>query len=61
MAISYLPKSQNFCVYAEYGKKESHGFWGYELGVHNHAEEVAPPHAVHDSGSRLCAKIVDAE
>lgn len=62
MEVSYLPKSQNFCVYAEYAKKEKPSFWGYELSVHNHAEDVAPPHAVHDPGwNTLCAKVVDAE
>mmetsp|Transcript_18670 Transcript_18670/g.40018 ORF Transcript_18670/g.40018 Transcript_18670/m.40018 type:complete len:433 (-) Transcript_18670:380-1678(-) len=58
--VSYLPADQNRCVYAEYKKREKTGLWGYEVGVHNHAEEVAPPHKPHDSGSTLCAKIVDA-
>jgi len=65
METSYLPKSQNWCVYAEYhrlsdvfwGKKS---FWGYDLGVHNHAEEVDG--TIHDSGYQgIMAKIVDAE
>merc|ERR1712194_658416 len=36
------------------------GFWGYEISVHNHAENNAPPHKVHDTNI-LCAKIVDAD
>lgn len=60
MATTFLPASENSCVYAEYKLFERTSFWGYNVGVHNHAEEVAPPHKVHDSGSVLCAKIVDA-
>jgi lipocalin len=59
MAVSYLPKSQNRCVSADYTKREP-GFFGYDLQVHNHAEDVAVPHKVHDSGKTLCAKVVDA-
>jgi len=59
METKYLPKSQNRCVYAEYKLKEKKTFWGYDVDVHNHAEEVAPPHVEHDSGSKLCAKVVD--
>mmetsp|Transcript_27629 Transcript_27629/g.69335 ORF Transcript_27629/g.69335 Transcript_27629/m.69335 type:complete len:230 (-) Transcript_27629:109-798(-) len=59
MPVTYLPKSQNRCVFAQYSKREKPGIWGYEVGVHNHAEDVAPPHKVHDSGSTLCAKVVD--
>lgn len=59
MEVYYLPKTQNRCVYAEYSKR-SPGIWGYEIAVHNHAEDAAAPHAVHDSGSLICAKIVDA-
>lgn len=58
MAVNYLPKSQNRCVYADYKLREK-SFWGYDVSVHNHAEEVAAPHKVHDSGSTLCAKVVD--
>jgi len=57
-ATKYLPVSQNRCVFAEYKKETS--FWGYDLAVHNHAEDEASPHAIHDSGSKICAKIVDA-
>ena len=42
-------------VYAEYQLREK-SFWGYDVSVHNHAEEVAEPHKVHDSGKTLCAK-----
>jgi len=59
MPVSYLPKSQNRCVYAEYELLQKKTFWGYEVQVHNHAEDVAPPHKIHDSGSFLCAKVVD--
>jgi len=27
--------------------------------VHNHAADVAPPHKIHESGSVLCAKVID--
>lgn len=47
----YLPKEQNFCVYAEYTKKKS--FWGYSVAVHNHAQEADG--TVHDSGNYICA------
>jgi len=60
MPVLYLPKEQNRCVYAEYSKRSSTGIWGYEVAVHNYAENVAEPHAIHDSGSLICAKIVDA-
>jgi len=59
MPVSYLPASQNRCVYAEYDLLQKKSFWGYDVQVHNHAEDVAPPHKVHDSGSLLCAKVVD--
>lgn len=61
MPVSYLPESQNRCVYAEYSLPAKKTFWGYDILVHNHAEDVAPPHAVHDSGSFLCAKVVDSQ
>lgn len=59
MPVSYLPASQNRCVYAEYKLAPKKTFWGYDVLVHNHAEDVAAPHKVHDSGSFICAKIVD--
>eukprot|EP00928_Gymnodinium_smaydae_P002492 TRINITY_DN1088_c0_g2_i3.p1 TRINITY_DN1088_c0_g2~~TRINITY_DN1088_c0_g2_i3.p1 ORF type:complete len:224 (-),score=37.31 TRINITY_DN1088_c0_g2_i3:365-1036(-) len=58
MPTKYLPETQNRCVYAEY-KKRTPGLLGYDVAVHNHAEYVAPPHKVQDSGSMICAKIVD--
>jgi len=58
--VSYLPASENYCVYADYKKSDPKTFWGYDVLVHNHAEDVAAPHTVHDSGSKICAKIVDA-
>jgi len=63
MAVSYLPASQNHCVYAEYKLADKKTFWGYDVLVHNYAEDVAPPHKAHDSanlfGGGICAKIVD--
>jgi len=61
MAVSYLPESQNRCVYAEYSLLSKKTFWGYDVQVHNHAEDVAAPHKVHDSGNFLCAKVVDSK
>lgn len=60
MAVSYLPVSQNRCVYAEYSLLPKKSFWGYDIQVHNYAEDVAPPYEAHDSGSLLCAKVVDS-
>lgn len=59
MAVSYLPESQNRCVTAEYSLAGKKTFWGYDVLVKNHAEEVAPPHKAHDGN--LCAKIVDRD
>ncbi|CAE7497076.1 unnamed protein product [Symbiodinium sp. CCMP2592] len=59
METKYLPKAQNRCVYAEYKLEQKKTFWGYDVAVHNHAEGVAPPHTPYDSGSKLCAKVVD--
>jgi len=59
--VHYLPKDQNSCVYAEYTKRASPSLFGYEVAVHNHAEDVNPPHKVYDSGSLICAKIVDQQ
>mmetsp|Transcript_23220 Transcript_23220/g.34995 ORF Transcript_23220/g.34995 Transcript_23220/m.34995 type:complete len:230 (-) Transcript_23220:492-1181(-) len=60
MEVSYLSKDVNRCVYAEY-KTQSGSFWGYDVAVHNHAEGVEEPHKVKDSGSFICAKVVDAK
>lgn len=62
METQYLPKSHNYCVYAEYAHKKSN-FYGWDLAVHNHAEEADG--TVHDStkdtkGAGLCAKLVNA-
>lgn len=53
----YLPKEQNYCVYAEYEKLKKKSFWGYSIQVHNHAQEQDG--TVHDSGTLLCAKQAD--
>merc|ERR1719424_2211059 len=50
---AYLPKEQNWCVYAEYERMDKKSFWGYEVQVHNYAqEEDGTPH---DSGDKICA------
>jgi len=63
MPTSYLPKSENKCVYAEYSLPTKKSFWqeiwGYDVQVQNHAEDIAAPHTEHDSGKFLCAKVVD--
>jgi lipocalin len=65
METSYLPKSQFWCVYAEYNRLAKKSFWGYDLHVHNHAEEKNG--AIHDSDSKggppggIDAKIIDAK
>jgi len=59
MAVSYLPASQNRCVFAEYTLRERPNLLGYTVNVHNYAEEVAPPHKPHDSGSLICARAVN--
>eukprot|EP00940_MAST-03C_sp_MAST-3C-sp2_P002953 g2953.t1 len=55
MAVSYLPESQNYCVYAEYEKLKKKSFWGYTVQVHNYAQEKDG--TVHDSKSIICAKV----
>jgi len=62
METSYLPKSHNWCVYAEYRRLAKKSFWGYDVAVHNHAEEQDG--TIHDSdndikGGGIYAKIVD--
>jgi lipocalin len=53
----YLPKEQNWCVYAEYERMDKKSFWGYEVQVHNYAqEEDGTPH---DSGDKICAASAD--
>eukprot|EP00747_Dinoflagellata_sp_TGD_P183126 gnl/TRDRNA2_/TRDRNA2_37824_c0_seq1.p1 gnl/TRDRNA2_/TRDRNA2_37824_c0~~gnl/TRDRNA2_/TRDRNA2_37824_c0_seq1.p1 ORF type:complete len:220 (-),score=40.33 gnl/TRDRNA2_/TRDRNA2_37824_c0_seq1:60-719(-) len=55
----YLPKTENFCVSAEYSLLSKPSFWGYTIGVHNIAHEANG--VVHDSGSTLCAYGTDPE
>jgi len=57
METSYLPKSHNWCVYAEYRRLAKKSFWGYDVAVHNHAEEQDG--TIHDSGDKINAKILD--
>jgi len=62
MVTSYLPKSHNWCVYAEYSRLAKKSFWGYDVQVHNHAEEQDG--TVHDSnkdirGGGILAEIID--
>jgi len=66
MVTNYLPKSQNWCVFAEYKRLAKKSFWGYDLHVHNHAEEQDG--TVHDSdgkggppGGGIDAKIVNGQ
>lgn len=56
---SYLPKSQNYCVSAEYTLLKKQTLLGYDIKVHNLAYEKDG--TVHDSGDIIYAKIVDAE
>lgn len=63
MVTSYLPTSQNWCVFAEYHRRAQKTALGYDIDVHNHAEERDG--TVHDSDQNnlffgLKAKIVDA-
>jgi len=64
METSYLPKAHNWCVYAEYSRLAKKSFWGYDVQVHNHAEEKDG--TVHDSdkdvkGGGINAQIIDAK
>mmetsp|Transcript_133571 Transcript_133571/g.260094 ORF Transcript_133571/g.260094 Transcript_133571/m.260094 type:complete len:212 (-) Transcript_133571:359-994(-) len=56
---SYLPKSQNYCVSAEYTVLDKKTTLGYDIKVHNLAYEKDGK--VHDSGDVIYAKIVDAK
>eukprot|EP00929_Paragymnodinium_shiwhaense_P086301 TRINITY_DN4680_c0_g3_i1.p1 TRINITY_DN4680_c0_g3~~TRINITY_DN4680_c0_g3_i1.p1 ORF type:complete len:884 (-),score=81.41 TRINITY_DN4680_c0_g3_i1:328-2916(-) len=53
----YNPASQNYCAYAEYTLRDKPTSLGYDVDVHNYAEEKDG--TVHDTGSLLKAKIVD--
>lgn len=55
MPTKYLPKEQNFCVYAEYTKMEKNSFWGYSVQVHNYAQEADG--TKHDSKKIICAAV----
>jgi len=57
MPTSYLPESENYCVYAEYKALKRPTIWGYTVQVHNHAEERNGKQ--HDSGTIICAKGAD--
>jgi len=54
MAVKYLPKEQNYCVYAEYKKLAKPSFFGYTVQVHNYAQEADG--TKHDSKDTICAK-----
>mmetsp|Transcript_51649 Transcript_51649/g.122934 ORF Transcript_51649/g.122934 Transcript_51649/m.122934 type:complete len:224 (-) Transcript_51649:140-811(-) len=56
MAVSYLPASRNRCVRADYEILKQKSLLGYDVNVHNYAEEVAEPHKPHEAS--LCAKVV---
>jgi len=62
METSYLPKTHNWCVTAQYSRLAKKSLWGYDVAVHNHAEEKDG--TVHDSdkdigGSGILAKVLD--
>jgi lipocalin len=56
MVTEYLPVSQNYCVAADYARKGK-SFFGWDIQVHNLAVEKDGTR--HDSGSFLCAKVVN--
>lgn len=60
MQVTAVPAHAHFCIHADYKILDKKTFWGYDIQVHNVAADDAPPHKVHDSGSFICAKIVDA-
>jgi len=60
MPTTFLPATENRCVYADYKMQAKNTLWGYDVSVHNYAEDNAAPHKVHDSGTYICAKVVDA-
>jgi len=55
MATKYLPKEENYCVYAEYEVLKKKSFWGYSIQVHNYAEEQ--DRTQHDSKKKICAYV----
>lgn len=60
MQILAVPSHAHFCIHADYKRLDKKTFWGYDIQVHNVAADDAPPHKVHDSGTFICAKTVDA-
>jgi len=58
MPTKYLPKDQNYCVYAEYTKMDKKNFWGYSIQVHNYAQEADG--TKHDSKKIICATVDSA-
>jgi len=60
MQVSAVPANAHFCIHADYELLTKKSFWGYDIQVHNVAADDAPPHKVHDSGSFICAKIVNS-
>jgi lipocalin len=57
MATQYLPVSQNYCIEADYALK-GRNIFGWDIQVHNFAQEKDG--TIHDSGTFLCAKIVNS-
>lgn len=58
MATLYLPKTENYCVYADYTVLSKPTLLGYTVQVHNYAQEKDGK--AHDSGKIICAKGTDA-
>lgn len=59
MQVGAVPRNAHRCIHADYKLLPKKSFWGYDIQVLNHAVDDAPPYGVHDTGSFLCAKIVD--
>eukprot|EP00746_Dinoflagellata_sp_MGD_P093274 gnl/MRDRNA2_/MRDRNA2_36899_c0_seq1.p1 gnl/MRDRNA2_/MRDRNA2_36899_c0~~gnl/MRDRNA2_/MRDRNA2_36899_c0_seq1.p1 ORF type:complete len:223 (-),score=30.08 gnl/MRDRNA2_/MRDRNA2_36899_c0_seq1:587-1255(-) len=60
MQVAAVPANAHSCIHADYKRLAKKSFWGYDIQVHNVAQDDAPPNKVHDSGTFICAKIVDA-
>jgi lipocalin len=60
MQVTAVPANAHFCIHADYLLLSKKSFWGYDIQVHNVAADDTPPHKVHDSGSFICAKIVNS-
>jgi len=52
---TYLPKKENYCVFAEYERLPKKSFWGYTVQVHNYAQEANGK--AHDSKKFICARV----